>query len=259
VPICLYSLTIIININQILLIENYIYGKLISTSLNIIEIKCFISECDTPIQLNYSELQSTENIQEIIKGLKYFEELDDFYNNRFLLNACDAVINKNKEEKRYELCINDSIIIGANNTENIMKLIENTIDNIYKKDEMNKGKNITLEDGKIITYYRQLIFNDSNFQMIENIFYKYIFSIDDIFEEIIKTNLDEYLKFKKYLLIILVFCFALIMILYNISFLMIFVPKLVYLLNVSRCVLKIIPISVIVNSQELETWIENKY
>ena len=259
VPICLYSLTIIININQILLIENYIYGKLISTSLNIIEIKCFISECDTSIQLNYSELQSTENIQEIIKGLKYFEEIDDFYNNRFLLNACDAVINKNKEEKRYELCINDSIIIGANNTENIMKLIENTIDNIYKKDEMNKGKNITLEDGKNITYYRQLIFNDSNFQMIENIFYKYIFSIDDIFEEIVKTNLDEYLKFKKYLLIILVFCFALIMILYNISFLIIFVPKLVYLLNVSRCVLKIIPISVIVNNQELETWIENKY
>ena len=49
------------------------------------------------------------------------------------------------------------------------------------------------------------------------------------------------------------------MVFYNISFLLITIPKLVYLLSVSRCVLKIIPSSVIINTPELETWIENKF
>jgi hypothetical protein len=38
-----------------------------------------------------------------------------------------------------------------------------------------------------------------------------------------------------------------------------FVNKLIHLLSVSRCILKIIPTTVINNTQELENWIENKY
>ena len=38
-----------------------------------------------------------------------------------------------------------------------------------------------------------------------------------------------------------------------------FVKKLVNYLSVSRCIMKIIPTSVIISTQELETWIENKY
>ena len=35
-----------------------------------------------------------------------------------------------------------------------------------------------------------------------------------------------------------------------------FIQKLIYLLGVSRCILKIIPSSVINSTQELENWIE---
>ena len=37
------------------------------------------------------------------------------------------------------------------------------------------------------------------------------------------------------------------------------IKKLVHHLNVSSCIMKIIPTSVIVNTPELETWIESKY
>ena len=140
-----------------------------------------------------------------------------------------------------------------------MKLLEYKIDNIFRKNEMNKGKIETLRNGTNVTYFRQMLFNITDFKEVEDIFYKYIFTVDNIFEEIIKRSLDDYLKIKKYLLIILVFCLALLMVLYNFIFLAISVPKLVYLLNVSRCVLKIIPTSVIMTSPELEAWIENKY
>ena len=259
IPIYYFSITTIQNVNQLLLIVNYIYGKLISTSVNIVEVKCFISECNTSVILDYSKLKSTETIQEVIKGLKHFDKIEDYYNNKFLLNACEAAMDKNKEKTRFEYCKNDSIITSANNTDNIMKLIENIIDNIYKKEEMDKGTNKTLPNGTNVTFYKQLLFADTNFQSIENIFYKYIFSVDETFKNIIKTSLYIYLKYKKRILVILIVFFALTMVAYNITFLAFTSPKLVYLLTVSRCVLKIIPTSVIINTPELESWIESKY
>ena len=114
-------------------------------------------------------------------------------------------------------------------------------------------------NGTTNKYFRQLIFNDTNFQMIENIFYKYIVTVDDILSDVIKNSMNSYLKYKKYLFLVLAFCLVFIIVSYNILFLAIFVPKLVYLLTVSRCVLKIIPTSIIMSTPDLETWIENKY
>jgi hypothetical protein len=254
-PLYILSINTIKNINQLILIESFLYGKLISTSTNILEVKCYISECNNSTLLDYSNLKSSDNIQKIIKGIKYFKEIEDFYNNKYLLNACQAAINKDTQQNKYDSCINDSIIISSNNTDNIMKLIENVIDNIYKKDLMNTRKN----NGTTNKYFRQLIFNDTNFQMIENIFYKYIDSVNDILSDVIKSSMNNYLKYKKYLLLVLAFCLVFIIVSYNILFLAIFVPKLVYLITVSRCVLKIIPTSIIMSTPDLETWIENKY
>jgi hypothetical protein len=254
-PLYILSINTIKNINQLILIESFLYGKLISTSTNILEVKCYISECNNSTILDYSSLKSSDNIQKIIKGIKYFKEIEDFYNNKYLLNACQAAINKDTQQNKYDSCINDSIIISSNNTDNIMKLIENVIDNIYKKDLMNTRKN----NGTTNKYFRQLIFNDTNFQMIENIFYKYIDSVNDILSDVIKSSMNNYLKYKKYLLLVLAFCLVFIIVSYNILFLAIFVPKLVYLITVSRCVLKIIPTSIIMSTPDLETWIENKY
>ena len=49
------------------------------------------------------------------------------------------------------------------------------------------------------------------------------------------------------------------MIIYCFYLMIFFVKKLVNYLSVSRCIMKIIPTSVIISTQELETWIENKY
>ena len=260
IPIYIHSINIIKNINQLLLIQNYIYGKLISTSVDTLKLKCFIIECNNNLnRLDYTKLKSNDIIQDVIKGLKNFKGIENFYSNKFLLNACDAAINKIIEPVRYELCINDSIIISGNNTDNIMKIIENVINNIYKKDEMNQNQKQILINGENVTYFRQLLFSDIYFKKVENMFYKYIFSVDTIFEESLRDSLNDYLKYKKYLLVILVLSLSLLMVFYNISFLTFTVPKLVYLLSVSRCILKIIPTSVIINTPELETWIENKY
>ena len=247
------SITMIQNINQLLIIEKFIYGKLIAISSEIIEVKCFISSCENRTILNYTEFKSNTEIRDMMKGLRNFKKIEDYYNNKYLLNACEAVIDKIMESEKFEYCQNnDSIISTANNTDNLLKLEDNIIDNIYKKEDMYRYTNGVQSN-------RLSLFNESNFQNIEYIFYNYIFSVGDFFADIIKTNLDEYLVMKKRILILLVCCLALTLILYCLIFMSIYIPRLVHFLSVSRSVMKIIPTSIIMITPELENWIENKY
>ena len=252
------SFDMIQDINQILFIEKFIYGKIISTSAIIIEVKCFISGCKNTTTLDYSELKSFAEIRNMIKGLKNFKEIDDYYNNKYILDACDESLDRVKKKKKYKLCLNESIITSANNTDNLMKLIDNTIDNIYKKDEMDLYKHGLLRNDSGIAGYRLNLFNESNFRNVELIFYKYIFPISEFFGEAIKDNVDSYLLYKKKIIIILVFGLVLLIIIYCIIFMSFYIPRLIHFLSVSRSVMKIIPTSIIMITPELENWIENK-
>ena len=252
------SITMIQDINQLLFIQKFIYGKLISSSTQIFEMKCFISSCQNNTILDYSEFKSFLEIRKLVIGLKNFEEANDYYNNQYLLDACDASIDRSIDEDRYKLCLNESIIGSANNTDNLLKLIDNIIDNIYKQDEMDlylkNNTNITINQS-----HRLNLFNKTNFQMVEHIFYNYIFSVGDLFEITVKRNLNDYLQIKKRIVILLVFGLALIIILYCIIFLIFYIPRLIHFLSVSCSVMKIIPTSIIMITPELENWIENKY
>ena len=108
------------------------------------------------------------------------------------------------------------------------------------------------------TIYRLKLFNETNFKNIEYIFYNYIFSVGDYFGDSIRENLDHYLLNKMKILICLIFGLTLIIILYSILFMSLYIPRLIHFLSVSRSVMKIIPTSIIMITQELENWIENK-
>ena len=248
IPIYIYSIDSINIINKILLIINFIYGKLMNTSLNIVELKCFIIECQLGNHsLSYSHLGNNDKIQIFVKGIRSFKNIEDFYDNKFMLNACAAAINKAKESKRYNDCIHDSIINSANNTDNIMQLISNFRDNIYRLDSLQNGTN------------RQMMFNCSIYKDIEYLFFNYIYTVEDIFEEAVESSLNDYIKINKFFLIMLATIYSVAMVIYNIIYLIILTPQLVHLINISRGILKIIPSAVIMNTPELQNLIGNKY
>jgi len=249
IPTYIYSDKMISNTNQLMLVENYIFGKLITASSKTVEIKCFMSECQNQTVLKYN-LVDMGLIQEVIKGISLFDDVNDFYNNKFLLDACAASMKVDKNDEKYIDCINDTLIISANNTDNLIKLIDDLVENIYKEYNMDKNSS---------DYFKQKLFNTSYFQQMEEIFYKYIINVGDIFAKLLKEDFNEFLKNRKTLITILVVCLGIIMFIYCLYLGIFFVRKLVHYLSVSRCVMKIIPTSVIINTQELETWIENKY
>ena len=251
IPTYIYSNKMISNTNQLLLVENYIFGKLITASSKTVEIKCFMSQCQTISDiLGYSKLVNMDLIQEVIKGINLFDEVNKFYNQKFLLDACAASMEAKNTDENYLNCKNDTLIISANNTDNLIKLIDDLVENIRKEYEMDKN-----EEG----YFKQKLYNTSYFQQMEEIFYKFIIPVGDIFAKLVQNDLTIFLKTQKTLITILVICLGIIMFIYCLYLGIFFVRKLVHYLSVSRCVMKIIPTSVIISTQELETWIENKY
>ena len=250
IPTYIYSNEMITNTNQLLLVQNYIFGKLITASTKTVEIKCFMSECQTNSTLTYSNLVNMELIQEVIKGINLFNDVSDFYNNKFLLDACGASIDIGKNNEKYKKCLNETLIISANNTDNLIKLIEDLVENIYKEYNMS-----VQEDN----FYKEKLYNTTFFQQMEEIFYKYIIPVGNIFAEIVNEDFNIFLKKEKTIITILVVCLGIIMFIYCLYLGIFFIRKLIHYLSVSSCVMKIIPTSVIISTQELETWIENKY
>ena len=250
IPTYLFSNEMISSSNQLLLVENYIFGRLIVAASQMVEIKCFMSDCQNSKTLEYNELVDMDQIQEVIKGINLFDQVNDFYNNKFLLDACAAYLDGGRNHPQYESCKEQTLIKSANNTDNLIKLINDYLENIYKEHEM---------ETKVPHYYKQKLFGTTYFQTMEEIFYLYVLPVGTVFAKIVKDDFKSYLKFEKSIILTLIICLEVIMFFYCLYLVFLFVKKLVNYISVSRCIMKIIPTSVIISTQELETWIENKY
>ena len=216
-----------------------------------------MSNCNVQSELYYQNLVDNSEIQKIVQGISLFSELNEFYNERFLLNACEAVYVINTLE--YDECMGDELIQSANNTDSLLKLIEEIVDNIYKDLEMQTGKTFILNNGTETEFQNYYLFSSNNFNQLELIFYKYIVPVSNNFGGLCKISLNNYLKKEKILILILIICLGVIIAGFCIYIIVFFVKKLIHLLSVSRCILKIIPTTVINNTPDLEVWIENKY
>ena len=251
VPIYVLSLNMINATNHAIIIQNYIFSKLIIASSSTIEIKCFLSDCHNKKLLNYSSLNKYDSIQEVIKGLTLFPNVNKFYNEKFLLNACSAAIDMEKDLDEYNNCLNDMIIKTANNTDNLIKVINELIFSIKKTYEFIYNENYY--------YYKRNLFNSAYYQEIEKIFFKYFISISDNFHFEIEYDLLSYLYQKHTIALILIIIFVVSTTIYCLITRISLIKKIIHNLKVSRCIMKIIPTSVIISTPELETWIENKY
>jgi hypothetical protein len=244
-----YSIIMVKHTNQLSTVENYIFGKLIMASKSTIEIKCFISESKDIKKLN-NTLSDYDIILEVIRGINIFPSVYYFYNNKFLLDACAASFEEIESEE-YKNCLKDPIIITTNNTENLLKLIEDLVFNIEKQYEIYIVDNID--------FYKKNLFNEDNYKEIEKIFFKYFINVETNFVNCLKDDLSNYLDRMFIFVVLIIFLYGIIMIIFSLITRIILINKLMHYLCVSRCIMKIIPTSIIISTPELETWIENKY
>jgi len=151
----------------------------------------------------------------------------------------------------YNNYLKDLLIKTANNTDNLIVLINELIFTIKKKYEYIHSENNL--------YYKRNLFNTIEFRQIEKIFFQYFMSVSDNFFITIREDLTSYLLQKHIIVFILLIIFALSTTIYCLITRISLIKKIIDNLKISRCIMKIIPTSVIINTPELETWIENKY
>ena len=246
----IYSNIMINDINTLLLIQRFFYGQLINTNTKMIEMKCYISNCDNKTTIDIGGIDSYSNIDEIVIGLRNFKAINYYYNNKILLNACEAARNDYSGQKTIEECVNDTFIKKGNNTDNLIQIIEDKINSIYLLDEMNNNNT---------DFKRSDLFISESYQIVEYIYYNYIYGVDKVLGDVIKSNLLNYLNDKKRIIITLILCLIISLIVYSFVFMLIYVPRLIHFIDVTRSVIKIIPTSIIMITQDLEKWIESKY
>jgi hypothetical protein len=257
IPIYLVSLGMIDTSNQILLVQNHIFEKSLRASFSTVNIKCLISQCQTSNPRIYT-INSVDRtvIEGIIRDISDFPELGYFYSNKYLLNACAVIWDQNVNNTKYNNCMNDLIVKSANNTDSLLKLIDQTVSTIKKDEQMKSGQYYTLSDNSTVRFTNPLLFETENFRNLEYIFYNYIAPVSDSFADVISISFNDYLSAVKIKIVILICVFVFSILVFSFYIVFIFTRKLIHLLSVARVILRIVPIS---STQELETWIESKY
>jgi PAS domain-containing protein len=261
IPIYLVSLSMIDNSNQIIKVQDYILGKCLASSSSTVAIKCVISQCQNSVPLtNNVVLPERSTIEGTIRDMTDFTALTDFYSNKFLLDACGAIYDStdNSTTSKYSTCLKDDLIKSSNNTDNLLKLIDETVATIIKDKEIKTGKSYMLYDNTTVAFSNPLLFESKSFMELEYIFYNYITPISDAFSSVISVSFEDYLDSVKVKIIILICVFVLSILVFSFYIAFIYTRKLVQLLSVSRVIFRIIPTMVIINTPELEVWIESK-
>ena len=259
IPMYVITYGMVKNTNKLIDVQDYLFGKLIQSSASTVKVKCMMSQCSINNELVYDILVNSSDLQSIVQGITTFPELSDFYSNKYLSNACEAAYDNEREPEQYEKCMNDVLVKSANNSDSLLKLVSETIDDIYKEADMMKGTEVEFANGTTGEYTTLLLYNSSSFLDIENVFYNFITPLSPRLNEVFDRGLKKYLDNKKVVVIILICLFG-VLIFTICGFIgFVFVKTLVHLLSVSRCVFRIIPTTVIGNTPDLVTWIENIY
>ena len=130
------------NTNKLIEVQKFIFGKILTASANIVEIKCNISDCLTQNKLKFDDLININDMQQIVLGINNFGELDNFYNKKYLVNACQVLYDEETEAELYEICMENKLVKSANNSDSLIKLIDETVDILYEDIEVYSSKTV---------------------------------------------------------------------------------------------------------------------
>ena len=237
---------VISNNIQIMEVQTYIFGRFSTASCLTVKLKCILSKCNVNNTLDCNSFINNDLKYTYYTYLSNYPLLNEFYNKNFLLNACGAVFDYETEE--YKNCLNDEMVILINNTDAFIDMLTEKIDNlIYEYDS-----NSNLNDN----YPAYEIFSSNNYYVMEKIYYEFIIPVIDRLDNIVLKSVNDELKKKKKLAIIVILLLICSMIIFINYVVFIFLRKLVYFLNISKCVVKIIPCTIISTNPDLENWLE---
>ena len=231
---------------QIMKVQTYLFGKFASSSCLTVKLKCILLNCTVNNTLNCDSFIRSDLDNIYYSYLSHYPLLNEFYNKYYLLDACGSVFELNSEN--YINCYNDPLVNLINNTDTFIDMLKEKIENLLYEYESNI---------KINKNYNPFTLVSSNdYSMMEKIYYVFIIPVIDRLDDIILNSVNDELRKDKRLAIFVIIFLCSSMGIFIIYVKFSFLKKLDYFLNISKCVVKIIPSNMISMNQDLENWLE---
>ena len=236
----------ILNSNlQIIKIQTLFLGHYLMISCGIVYIKCLILNCYINSILDYKDFYDSSYLEYFYQNLPKFSILDNYYTKYYLLDACLAM-NYEKNTELYNNCYENEIVKSLNNTKSFIDFIIYEINNINYEVQQNLDN----------FFFEFQIIGSSSFINLEDAFYNYVSPTIQIFNDIILESIDKKLDNINNFIKIIFSIYISILIFFILYVKLKFLPLFEYLLSVSKCVIKIIPTSIISSNQVLENWLD---
>ena len=108
-------------------------------------------------------------------------------------------------------------------------------------------------------YETKQLYNQIEIKDCEYLYYNYLISFTDNIASATLNNQKKTLNSQRDTAILIYILVVIQISFYSAYIWLIFLKKIIYLLSVARCILRIIPISVIYSTPELANWIENNF
>ena len=232
----------IIKLNRkILKMHEFFLGKYLKVALSTIYIKCAIFNCRNNKVLDYETFFDESIYFEIVSIFPNFPLMYDYFYKYYLNDSCRAE-GKEYNSKEYNECYNNSLIKALNNTNNFINFIFESVNNL--KFEIQSGKS---PDNLV---------NSNVFNNLEEALYLRVIPTIMVFINTIEKAVESLFNKKMIIIISILVCYAIILILFIEYIRDIFIPKIKYLLSVTKCLIRIIPTSIISTNKDLENWLD---
>ena len=227
-------------------VQSYLFGRFAYASCRTVKSKCILANCNVNNTLVCTSFLNENLKYSYYSSLSHYPLLNEFYNKNFLLNACGSVYDYNTDE--YNNCIKEPIVELINNTDAFIDFIDEKVANLLYEYESNSIINPN--------YSSYDLFSSMTFAVLENIYYTYVIPVIDRLDEVILDDVNKELSKNKNTAIIVILLLMFSMIIFIIYVKFRFLKKIDYFLQISKCIVKIIPSTMISTNQDLENWLE---
>ena len=242
----LISKKVINSNNNILILQAGILGKFLMVTASTVYGKCEIAKCNISTVLDYSTFYDEKLIFKIYKSMEGFEEIYNFYHNYYIIDICGSAYDFNDE--RYIKCKEMELPNSLNNTSDLLDYILNKVVDLVSEANYNLNNNIS--------YNIKNTFGSSTFTTLEESFYLYLIPVTDRMNKAILKSMHSMVKSEKNKIIIIIIIFNIGVLIFILYVKYGFMRTFEYLLSISKCIIKIIPSSMISSNQDLENWLE---
>ncbi len=232
---------------KIMEVQTYLYGRFASSSCQMVKLKCTLLKCNVNNTLDCTSFMKIKDLSHsYYSSLSNYPLLRNFYNNYFLIDACGALFNLESED--YNTCLKNPLVNNINNTDTFIDMLNNKINNILYEHEAYM---------KYDVYFKSFyLFSSSFFSLVENIHYVFVIPVIERLDDVILQSVNEELRNNKNIALYIISFLIIAMVIFIIYVKFFFLTKLDYFLNISKCIVKIIPSTMISTNPDLENWLE---